>query len=288
MKKGDKRELLVQATRTSKDSSGLQYIVNDKYVAKSIMQKNGISVPEGIAINATINVDSLNKIIEEYSNTPIVIKPKSTNFGTGITIFQKGANQEQIKRAIEYSFKFDDTVLIENYVKGKEYRFLVIDNKCVTVTWRRNASVVGDGKSTIENLIAAKNNEPWHKFMHSQIKSDNELKEYFLKNKMSMNDIPKAEERVTLRGNSNVSSGGESIDMTDIMPQYFKGVAERVSKCFNAKICGVDIIIDDMKKEEYKVLEVNSNPGIYIQRWPYEGKEHRIGLEILKLLDMID
>ena len=45
---------------------------------------------------------------------------------------------------------------------------------------------------------------------------------------------------------------------------------------------------DYLSEEEYKVLEVNSNPGIYIQRWPYEGKECRVGIEVLKLLGFID
>ena len=288
LKKRDKKEIVVQATRTSRDSSGLQYIVNDKNVAKKVMQDDGIDVPQGISVNADIDKSSLESIVSQYLNKPIVIKPKSTNFGTGITIFEIGANQQQIKRAIEFATQFDDTVLIEEYAKGKEYRFLVINNKCIAVTWRRNASVVGDGNSTIEELIEKKNNELWHKSMHSQINIDNELKEYFIKNKISMNDIPKKGERITLRGNSNVSTGGESINVTDIMPNYFKRIAEKVSMSLNAKICGVDIIINDINKEEYKVLEVNSNPGIYIQRWPYEGKERRIGLEVLKLLKMID
>ncbi len=286
--KGKKRELIVQATRTSKDCSTLQYIVNDKVVAKKIMQENGIVVPEGTAININSNENDLDTIINKYSNKPIVIKPKSTNFGTGITIFETGANQEQISKAVKFAAQFDNTVLIEKFVPGKEYRFLVIDNECIAITWRRNASVVGDGKSTIEELIAKKNNEYWHKTMHSTIKNDNELKEYFAKNKITMSDIPKQGERVTLRGNSNVSTGGESIDMTDTIPEYFKRIAEKVSKRLNSKICGVDIIISDMEKEEYTVLEVNSNPGIYINRWPYEGKERRIGLAILKLLGMID
>ena len=288
MKKGDKTEILVQATRTSKDSSTLQYIVNDKAIAKKIMEDNGLSVPEGTVIDMDIDETTLDKIINQYSNMPIVIKPKSTNFGTGITIFKTGANEEQINKAIKFAFEFDNTVLIEKYAQGKEYRFLVINNKCIAVTKRRNASVVGDGKLTIQELIENKNNEEWHKFMHSQIKEDNELKEYCLRNGISMNDIPDEGKRVILRGNSNVSTGGESIDMTDTMPKYFKEIAEKVSKSFNAKICGVDIIINDIEKEEYKVLEVNSNPGIYIQRWPYEGNERRIGLEVLKLLKMID
>jgi len=124
--------------------------------------------------------------------------------------------------------------------------------------------------------------------MNSTIKNDNGLKEYFAKNKIAMSDIPKDGERVTLRGNSNVSTGGESVDMTDIMPEYFKKIAEKVTQSLNAKICGVDIIINDMEKEDYTVLEVNSNPGIDIHRWPYEGKERRIAIEILKLLEFIN
>ena len=283
LKKGSKKEILVQATRTSKDCSTLQYVVNDKSIAKKIMKEHGLVIPEGIDVNE----NNFEGVVTKYIKKPIVIKPKSTNFGTGITIFKQGAEEKEIKNAIKFALKFDNTVLIENYITGKEYRFLVINNKCVAVTWRRNASVLGDGESTIKELIEKKNGELWHKVMHSKIINDNELKEYFSKNKIKMSDIPKEGERVTLRGNSNVSTGGESIDMTDIMPQYFKKIAEEVSKSFNAKICGVDIIVNDIEKEEYAVLEVNSNPGIYIQRWPYEGEERRIAIEILKLLEMI-
>lgn len=287
LKRGNKKEIVVQATRTSKDSSGLQYIVNDKFIAKKIMQDNGLKVPGGVSISFGTNKKDLDEIVTKHLNIPIVIKPKSTNCGIGITIFKTGASQEQMEKAIEFAFTFDDTVLIEEYAEGKEYRFLVINNKSVAVTWRRNASVVGDGEKNIQELIENKNNELWHIVMHSQIKNDNELKEYFYKNKISMSDIPKKGERITLRGNSNVSTGGESIDMTEIMPKYFKEIAEKASESFDAKICGVDIIINDMEKEDYKILEVNSNPGIYIQRWPYEGKECRVGMEVLKLLNMI-
>jgi len=284
--KGKKKEIVVQATRTSKDCSTLQYIANDKVVAKKIMSANEIAVPQGIDIKKGEN--NLSTIINKYINIPIVIKPNSTNFGTGITIFKDGAKAEQIGKAIEFAFQFDNTVLIEKFVPGKEYRFLVINNKCIAVTWRRNASVVGDGKSTIEELINKKNAEMWHQDMHSIIKNDNEMKEYCSKYNIKLRDIPKVGERITLRGNSNVSTGGESVDMTDVMPAYFKKIAEKVSNTFGAKSCGVDIIINDMEKEDYTVLEVNSNPGIYIHRWPYEGKERRIGLEILKLLELID
>ncbi len=284
LKKGNKEDIIVQATRTSKDVSTLQYVVNNKDVAKKILSNNGISTPNGIIVNKADNID---KIIAEYENKAIVVKPQSTNCGVGITIFDKFASEEKLRKAIEYAFTFDNNILIEEYVKGKEYRFLVINNKCIAVTWRRNASVVGDGKTNIRDLIANKNNELWHQVMEAQIKNDNELKSYLQKNNISLEDIPEKGERVTLRGNSNISTGGENIDMTDIMPTYFKEIAEKASKCFNAKICGVDIVIDNINSKEYNILELNSNPGIYIHRWPYEGTDRRIGLEVLKLLEFI-
>lgn len=286
--KGDKKEITVQATRTSKDNSTLQYIANDKVVAKKLMSDNGLIVPEGIDFKTNISEKELELIANEYSNMPIVVKPKSTNFGTGITIFEAGTEAERIKKAVEFASQFDNTVLIEKFAKGKEYRFLVIDHKCIAVTWRRNASVVGDGKSTIAELIERKNNELWHKAVGSYIKNDNGLKEYFDKHNITMNDIPENGKRVTLRGNSNVSTGGENLDMTDIMPEYFKRISEKVSESLGASICGVDIIINDMNKEEYTVLEANSNPGIDLHRWPYEGKEIRVGHAVLKLLDLAD
>lgn len=284
LKKGNKKEIVVQATRTSRDVSTLQYVVNNKDVAKKLLTDIGISTPKGIIVN--IN-DDIEKKIAEYSNKAIVIKPQSTNGGIGITIFDQLATEDKLRKAIEYAFKFDNNILVEEYVKGKEYRFLVINNKCVAVSWRRNASVIGDGKSTLRDLITNKNNELWHQVMCAQIQEDNELISYLQKKNISLDSIPKAGERVTLRGNSNISTGGENVDMTDIMPEYFKEIAEKASRCFDAKICGVDIVIEDINSKDYNILELNSNPGIYIHRWPYEGTDRRIGLEVLKLLELI-
>ena len=89
-----------------------------------------------------------------------------------------------------------------------------------------------------------------------------------------------------LRTNSNCSTGGESIDMTPMMPEKFKRIAEKAAKSFDAKICGVDIIIDDVEKDDYSIIEINDNPGYSINQWPYEGKGQKIGLSILKLLKL--
>ena len=71
------------------------------------------------------------------------------------------------------------------------------------------------------------------------------------------------------------------------MPEYFKKIAEKAGNAFNAKICGVDIIIDDVEKEKYSIIEINDNPGYSINEWPYEGEGEKIGIAILDLLDIL-
>ena len=168
-----------------------------------------------------------------------------------------------------------------------EYRFLVIDGKCLSVAHRRAASVVGDGKSTIKKLIDEKNKEPWHILTLCPVKSDEPVIEYLNKQGYTLDSIIPKGKRVFLRKNSNCSTGGESIDMTQVMPNKFKKIAEKTAKAFNAKICGVDIIIEDFEKDDYAIVEINDNPGYSINEWPYDGKGERIGMSILKLLGLV-
>ena len=71
------------------------------------------------------------------------------------------------------------------------------------------------------------------------------------------------------------------------MPTKFKKIAEKAAKAFDAKICGVDIIIDDLEKDDYSIIEINDNPGYSINEWPYEGRGEKIGISILRLLDLL-
>ena len=165
-----------------------------------------------------------------------------------------------------------------------EYRFLVIDGKCVSICHRRPASVVGDGKSTIQELIAEKNLEPWHALTLTPVKLDEPVIAHLKTQHNTINSVPEAGKRIFLRTNSNCSTGGESIDMTDAIPEYFKHIAEQAASVFNAKISGVDLIINDLTSKDYSIIEINDNPGYSINEWPYEGKGEKVGISILKLL----
>lgn len=281
-------EFVIEGNKTDRDNYIFPIITDDKYISKQEMKEAGLSVPDAILLDKDMNQKDIEELVSEYYNKKLVVKPRNTNYGTGITVFSKRASKSQILNAIEYAFKFDNNVLIEEYKKGMEYRFLVINGKVLSVCHRRIASVVGDGKSTIKELIDAKNKEPWHALTGTPVKMDEPVKEYLKLQELNYQSIIPEGKRVFLRTNSNCSTGGESIDYTDIMPSKFKKIAEKAAKVFDAKICGVDIIIDDLEKDEYSIIEINDNPGYSINEWPYEGRGEKIGIAILKLLNLMN
>ena len=284
---GDKSEFVIEGNKTDRDSYIFPIITDDKYIAKQIMKENGLNVPKAILLKKSMDKNDIEFILQPFFDSKLVVKPRNTNYGIGITVFSQNASKEQILKAIEYAFKFDDNVLIEEYIKGMEYRFLVIDGKCLSICHRRVASVVGDGKSTIKQLIEEKNKEPWHYLTATPVKMDEPVVEFLKLQGYDFETVLPKDKRVFLRTNSNCSTGGESIDMTDKIPDYFKKVAEKAAKAFNAKICGVDIIIDDFNKKDYAIIEINDNPGYSINEWPYEGSGQKIGIAILELLVLI-
>lgn len=281
------KEFVIEGNKTDRDSYIFPIITDDKFIAKQIMFEAGLNVPKAVLLDKEMLDADIENLVKPFYNKKLVVKPRNTNYGTGITVFSKKATRKQILNAIEYAFKFDTNVLIEEYVKGMEYRFLVVDGKCLSVAHRRVASVVGDGKSTIEELIDVKNEELWHKLTGAPIKKEQPVEEFLALQDYNYKTIIPKGKRVFLRTNSNCSTGGETIDMTQIMPLKFKKVAEKAAKAFDGKICGVDIIIDDLKDDKYSIIEINDNPGYSINEWPYEGKGEKIGISILELLGLV-
>ena len=284
----EKEEYIYQATKTSKDISTFPFITDDKVLVKDILRENNINTPDGIILEKGLTKRDIDYLINPFVGKSVVVKPNTTNRGTGITVFEKPVNQIDLRNAVRNAFKFDTKVIVEEFKKGLEYRFLVIGDECVCVIHRRSASVVGDGKTNINDLIKAKNEEPWHGLSKRVITIDDGLKQILKRQKYSLKSVPEKGKRVFVRDNSNCSTGGESIDLTDVMPDEFKRVAVKAAKLFNAQICGVDILIDNFNRFEYSIVELNDNPGIGICECPYEGKGQPIGDYILRLLGFIE
>lgn len=286
---GEKVEYVKQATKTSKDSYITALIMENKLVTKDILRENNIRVPKGKDYE---NIDEAKKDFRLFKDEKIVIKPKSTNFGLGISIFPGEYSREDYDKAVEIAFREDSSILIEEFMTGKEYRFLVIGEEVVGILHREPANVIGNGESTIEELVSEKNKDPLrgkgYKTPLEKIKLG-EIEEMFLKNQgLSFKSIPKNGEKIYLRENSNISTGGDSIDFTDKIHPSYKDVALKSAKAVKALICGVDMVIDDIEEEakekNHGIIELNFNPAIHIHCFPYKGENRKAGEKILDLL----
>lgn len=283
----EKEEYIYQATKTSKDVSTFPFVTDDKVLVKEILRENNINTPDGIIIEKGLTKRELDFALSSFVNKSVVVKPNNTNKGVGITVFENPVSQKDLVNAVRNAFRYDTKVIVEEFKKGLEYRFLVVGDECICVLHRRAASVVGDGKTNINQLIQEKNEEPWHGLSGRIITIDDGLKTILKRQGYSLKSIPEKDKRVFLRDNSNCSTGGESIDLTDKVPDEFKRIAVKAAKLFNAKICGVDILIENFNKFDYSIVELNDNPGIGICECPYEGKGQPIGEAVLRLLELI-
>lgn len=287
LEKKGKLEYIKQATKTSVDNYATVLAMNNKVVTKKILDKKDVRVPKGEEFTS---IDESIRRIEKYVNLPVVIKPKSTNFGLGISIFPDGGGKEELTKALDFAFSKDNTVLIEEFIKGKEFRFLVIGDKVSGILHRVPANVKGDGKHTIEELIEIKNKDSLrgkgYKTPLEKIEIDTSVLLYLKNHNRDIYTVLKEGEEVFLRENSNISTGGDSIDFTDVIPNRFKEIAIKSAKSIGAKICGVDMVIEDYTDERsnYGIIELNFNPAIHIHSYPYEGKERNVAKDILNLL----
>lgn len=289
LKKAGKIEYLKQATRTSIDTYISPLIMENKVVTKQILRENEICVPDGVTIK---NGDDYKAKILRFWGKDIVIKPKSTNFGQGVVILKNPYTEYDVVSAIEKAFKYDYSVLIEEFISGKEYRFLVIGYDVVAILHRVPANVTGDGKHSITEIVYEKNKDPLRgKGYITPLEKINLgliEKEYLSFQGKDFDTVPEKNETVYLRENSNISTGGDSIDFTDDIIDDYKEIAVKAAKSVGAKICGADIIIHDIKekpcKGNHSIIELNFNPALHIHDFPYKGRNRQVEKKVLDLL----
>lgn len=288
---GDHVEYIKNSNMTSKDNYVIPLAMANKVVTKKILDKAGFPVPAGAEF---ANKDDALRYYGQIANSAIVVKPKSTNFGLGISIFQESTSLSGYEKALDIAFSEDSHVLVEEFVAGTEYRFFILDGKCEAVVLRVAANVVGDGSSSIRELVEKKNQDPLRGRDHRsplEIINLGDIELLMLEQQGYTPDtvLPKGSQTF-LRGNSNISTGGDSIDMTDQMGESYKQLAADMATAMGAWACGVDLIIPDYTKPASKELpnctciELNFNPAMYLHAYTYVGPGQRITPKILRKL----
>lgn len=289
LKKENKTEYVKQATKTSLDPYIVPLIMENKEITKLILRENGINAPMGIKVKT---MEEAFENCHRFDGRDIVVKPNTTNFGLGVVILKEMQCETNFRIALEIAFKYDDAVLIEEFISGKEYRFLIIGDDVVAILHRIPANVTGDGIHTFEELVAEKNKNPLRGTGYvrplEKIKLEYPEIDFLKMQKMTITDVPRKGETVFLRENSNISTGGDSIDFTDDIMDAYKAIAVRAAKAVGAKICGVDMIIQDISRnpdaQNYSIIELNFNPALHIHNYPFVGQNRHVEEKVLDLL----
>lgn len=287
----DHVEYVKNANMTSKDSYIVPLIMENKTVTKKVLKEAGFRVPGGAEFSS---MEEAVKAYPRFADQALVIKPKSTNYGLGITIFKEGADLEDYQAGLAIAFREDSSVLVEEFMPGTEYRFFVIGGEVQAIMLRVPANVIGDGIRTVKELVEEKNSDPLRGTNHRaplELIQLGELEQLMLKEQgLTIESVPQANQIVYLRENSNISTGGDSIDMTDEFSEAYKKIAVSAVEALGAKISGIDLIIPDKEidpttdKKAYGIIEANFNPAMHMHVYPFAGKGRRLTMNVLKLL----
>lgn len=284
-------EYVKNANMTSKDSYIVPLIMENKTVTKKILAEAGFRVPAGAEFTSMAEAK---RAYSRFAKEAFVIKPKSTNYGLGITIFKEGASEEDYHKGLEIAFREDTSVLVEEFLPGTEYRFFAIDGQVQAILLRIPANVIGNGEQTVTELVAQKNQDPLRGTNHRaplELIQLGDLEQLMLKEQgLTIDSIPAKNQIVYLRENSNISTGGDSIDVTAEFSDAYKEIAVAAVTALGAKVSGIDLIIPDKEidpstdEKAYGIIEANFNPAMHMHVYPFSGTGRRLTLAVLKLL----
>lgn len=276
------REHIFTVSKGDKVSDNAIEICKNKHLAKQYLKKAGVPTPEG----ELFKKESSDVEIIEYAKKlgfPNVIKPVDGTGGTGVIANIK--NETEFKEAL--TFVRNDlgkkNVIVEKHFDGRGYRVYVVDNKVIAAFDRIPANVVGDGERNIKTLLDEKieirNENP--ALFKRPIKIDKEMHSLLEQQGYTLESVPNKGERVFLKTKNNVSSGGDSIDVTDKLTNEIKDIAVRAVQAIpELEQCGLDLIVDE-ENSTAVILELNSMPSIRNHLFPNEGKARDIPKAII-------
>ena len=276
----------IQATVTSQTSNIGVDIACDKEETKLLLEQAEVPIPKGDIIRTERGLEEA----AEYVGFPLVIKPVNGNHGRGITTNINSMDEALI--AFKEAKEISRLVIVEKFITGEDYRLLVIDNKLVAAAKRTPAHVIGDGKSTIQQLVDEINKDERRGYGHEKVLTEisiNSLTIELLKeNGMTPETIVQKGEFVKLKSTANLSTGGTAEDVTDLIHPYNIFMAERISKIIGLDICGIDIMAHDLTKPLNEsggaVLEVNAGPGFRMHIQPTDGLPRNVGGHVVDML----
>ncbi|TBX69963.1 cyanophycin synthetase [Flavobacterium silvisoli] len=279
-------QMRFQATITCKTSNIAVDIACNKEETKRMLDMASIPVASG---SICVDEEDLENTIKKIGY-PIVIKPLDGNHGKGASI--NVVTWEDAVSGLAYAQKYSRRVIVEKFITGFDFRVLIIDNKLVAAAKRVPAHIVGNGTDSIQKLIEETNKDPRRGYGHenvlTEIDVDRDTLDLLEKLNYTLETVPKNGEIVYLKSTANLSTGGTSVDVTDMMHPENIFLCERISRVIGLDICGIDIMAENLtqplKENGGCILEVNAAPGFRMHLAPSEGLPRNVAAPVIDML----
>ena len=275
-----------QATITQNTSNIAVDIAGNKATTKRMLKMAAIPVAAGDICSTE---EELRTVVDQIGY-PIVIKPLDGNHGKGASINVN--DWEKAVSGLLHAQTYSRRVVVERFITGHDFRILVINNQVVAAAQRVPARVIGDNKQTIQQLIDTENKDPRRGYGHENVLTEitvnrDTIDLLTLKN-YTLDTIPAKDEIVYLKSTANLSTGGTSIDVTDMMHPENIFISERIARVIGLDICGIDIMAPNLtqplKESGGVVLEVNAAPGFRMHLAPSEGLPRNVAAPVIDML----
>jgi D-alanine-D-alanine ligase-like ATP-grasp enzyme len=257
-------------------------VAKRKHLTNLVLEKANIPVPKQVSLNSS--VDAI-KFFDEYKK--IVIKPAQQLGGIGLTILPR--TEQDVINAYNIALeknrsKSNVKVLGEEFLEGENYRLLVVGDQVIAAVRRKAAHIIGDSKHTIQELIDISNEKRKEKIL-KPIKIDNEVHLRLKELNMTLNSIPKLNQKIQLRYSCNLTAGGTTQECIAEVDQYYKDLAVKAIKTVGMEFGGVDIITPDItKKLKCGINEINYNPGLRLHYRVTEGEPVKVAVPIMEYI----
>jgi cyanophycin synthetase len=273
----------IQAAEMDITSAIAESIAQDKDLTKRLLHAAGVPVPGGR--QAKDAEDAWAAALE--IGLPVVVKPQDGNQGKGVTV--NITSKDQLTKAFEVASEFRDDILVEKYMPGNDFRLLVVGDKLVAAARRDPPKVVGDGVHTIKELVDQVNLDPRRGSGHStsltKIRFDDIANQCLAGQGFTAESVPVKGQRVNLRNNANLSTGGSATDVTDDVHPEVAARAVAAAQMVGLDVCGVDLVCDSILRpiedQGGGIVEVNAAPGLRMHLSPSFGKGRAVGEAII-------
>lgn len=276
----------IQAAETSNTSAIAVSMCQDKPLTNRILRTVGVPVPEGRTVASADDAWAAAQAI----GLPVVTKPEDGSQGRGVSVNLE--DEAQVREAYALARAECESVLVERYIEGYDFRLLVINGKLVAASRRDPAHVIGDGQHTIAELVEAVNQDPRRRDGHASILTriilDEGARLVLAQQGLTPDSTPELGEIIQLRKNSNLSTGGTASDVTDEVHPHNVHIAELAAQIMALDVAGIDIVCRDigrpLAEQGGAVVEVNAAPGLRMHLHPVTGKPRDVGGPIVDML----